>query len=63
MRVEDRLDKGTRNKLNILRGTKNKEKHKNPNNHQENLSERDIKDLMGINRATYKRCRGALRQR
>jgi hypothetical protein len=30
---------------------------------QEVLSEKDLKDLMGTNRPTYKRCKGAYRQK
>jgi hypothetical protein len=30
---------------------------------KERLSERDLKELMGINRTTYQRRRGSLRQR
>ncbi|USK71746.1 hypothetical protein LIS76_08335 [Peribacillus asahii] len=44
---------------------KKKKKHyrKPQKRKSEHLSESDIKSLMGMNRATYRRHRGALRQR
>ena len=45
-------------------GIKNRHKKKKPEKKKhETLTERDIKELMGINRPTYKRHKGAFRQR
>lgn len=60
MRIEDRLDKDTRRKLNRLRNFKS---NKSNRSRDEELSERDIKDLMGVNRPKYYRSRGAFRQK
>lgn len=38
-------------------------KHDKPKKSQEKLSERDLKNLMGTNRPTYKRHKGAYRQK
>jgi|APAga8741244001_1050109.scaffolds.fasta_scaffold12409_2 hypothetical protein len=38
-------------------------KKKSPSHSKEKLSERDIKELMGMSRSTYERRRGAIRQK
>jgi hypothetical protein len=47
-------------RLGIKKRPENKSRKKHIN---ENLTEREIKDLMGVNRPTYKRHKGAYRQR
>jgi len=53
VKLSDRLNKKTRTKL------KNMSKQPKP----EILTDKDLKDLMGQNRQTYKRNRGALRRK
>lgn len=50
MKVKDHLNKEQLKKLNQIKKT-------------EKLSERELHDLMGINRDTYKRNRGAIRRK
>ncbi|WP_169917346.1 hypothetical protein [Alkalihalobacterium alkalinitrilicum] len=52
MRIEDRLDKNTKSKLDKMK-----------NNKKERLTERDIKSLMGMNRDRYERRGGAIRRK
>lgn len=61
MRIEDRLNKKTREQLNKIRRRKRKKKlpiNINPLHSKENFSERDIKELMGQYEPTYKRGKG-----
>lgn len=62
MRIENMINKDTRNKLNILRSHKKKSK-KFRKTDQDSLSDREIEALMGIHRPRYVRDRGAFRQR
>ncbi|MGN7402754.1 hypothetical protein ACTHO0_23135 [Cytobacillus praedii] len=48
--------------LQHMTNLKNKDKSSN-NKSNEHLSSRDLADLMGINRPTYKRVRGAIRNK
>lgn len=59
MRLEERLSKDTRDKLNKVRRRKRKKNKKQSTE----LSEWDIKELMGMNRTTYERRGGAIRQK
>jgi hypothetical protein len=57
MKVEDYLSKDTKSKLKKMR--KRRKKRKKPGDpFKEKLSERDLKDLMGLNRDTYSRGKG-----
>ncbi|MDN4525335.1 hypothetical protein [Fictibacillus fluitans] len=59
MKLYDRLSAEQKRKLNnIKRPDKKKRKKKN-----KGFSERDLKDLMGVNRDTYKRVNGAIRKK
>ena len=60
MRIEDRLDKNTKNKLVNLRKPRNKKKKKR---NVERFSEREILDLMGVSRDRYERRGGAVRRK
>lgn len=56
MKVMDRLNKVQKQQLDRLRS----QQKKPPN---EYLSERDLEELMGVHRDTYKRVNGAVRRR
>jgi hypothetical protein len=59
MKIKDHLSKEIREHLYNIRNTRKKRKRK-----KEKLSEKDIKSLMGMNRATYRRGKGgAFKQR
>lgn len=55
MQLHERLDEQTKRKLNEL---KNQNKHKS-----KRYSRREVEELMGVNRPTYKRVRGAIRRK
>ena len=55
MQLHERLNEQTKQKLNEL---KKQNKHKT-----EQYSKREILELMGVNRPTYKRVRGAIRRK
>ena len=60
MRIENLISENVKQKLGYKsKSTKDKQNKRN----KEKLSVYDIKELMGVNRKTYKRVRGSLRQR
>jgi hypothetical protein len=59
MKIADHLSSVELHQVNNF---KNKDKSTN-NKSNEHLSSRDLADLMGINRPTYKRVRGAIRNK
>ena len=76
MRIEHIIDEQTKRKLNYSekpkRSSENRKKQSNgknvkyiKQNHRKNekLSERDIKELMGINRDIYKRVNGKVKRK
>jgi hypothetical protein len=68
MKLADLLSKDEKNKLNNIKSPKRKRKKKPPSKQQpvkkeENLSRRDIEELMGIKRDTYTRRNGAIRRK
>lgn len=62
MKIKDRLDDHTRKKLKRF-GNHKRHKKTNKSNTNEFLSERDLKELMGMNRDRYERRRGAMRRK
>lgn len=62
MRIEDKLDKNTIDKLNKIRFSKKKSKRSRIKKH-EKFSDKELENLMGVNRPTYKRCNGAFKQK
>lgn len=64
MKFADHLNKETIQHFNQLRrSSRNKKEKAKPKKQQEKLSRRDIEDLMGKHRDTYKRVNGAVRRR
>ena len=66
MRIEHILDSDTKAKLGVLSQDKGKVHPKKKNVSRakyERLSEQDIKELMGVNRDTYKRVNGKIRRK
>lgn len=64
MRIQDHLDKGTKSKLRNLSMPKGKRNNKSKtSNRPEQLSERDLNDLMGVHRDRYERRGGAVRRK
>ncbi|QOY38791.1 hypothetical protein AWH56_005285 [Anaerobacillus isosaccharinicus] len=63
MKLSERLDKTTKNKLNSLKDKPVKRKRKKKKRNVEKLTERDIKELMGQYRDTYERRGGAVRRK
>lgn len=66
MRIEHILDSEIKAKLGVLSQGKGKVHPKKKNVSRaknERLSERDIKELMGVNRDTYKRVNGKIRRK
>lgn len=59
MRIEERVPESIKRKL----GYNNDSKRKRKKKHREQLSRQDIEELMGVNRPTYKRVRGAIRRK
>ena len=57
MTIYERLDDATRKALGA------KPVHRHSVRSKENLSERDIKELMGVNRDTYKRSNGRVKRK
>jgi len=55
MTIYERLDDETKRKLNAVHRPQKKDKRK--------YSERDIKELMGVNRDTYKRSNGRVKRK
>jgi hypothetical protein len=51
------------NDIRNLKSIKKKPKKKHKKKRKEKLSRRDLIDLMGMNRPTYKRVRGAIRRK
>lgn len=62
MKLSDRLNNDTKHKLKKMR-RRRKKKKVNQDPLQEKLSEREWKDLMGMNRDTYERRGGAIRRK
>jgi hypothetical protein len=56
MRLEDHLDPATRDRLNKIRRRKKNKVKKDPL--KRHYSERELKELMGLNRDRYERGRG-----
>lgn len=66
MRIEHILDSDTKAKLGVLSQDKGKVHPKKKNVSRakyERLSEQDIKELMGVNRQTYRRVNGKIRRK
>lgn len=64
MKFADQLSKETIQHFNQLRRSSRNQKEKTKTKkQQEKLSRRDLEDLMGKNRDTYKRVNGAVRRR
>lgn len=61
MKLHEHLDDKTKRKLNYK--PTNQVKKRRRRKCKEKLSERDILELMGCNRPTYERRRGAVRQK
>jgi hypothetical protein len=63
MRIADHLSKEKKQQLNNMQTPKKKRKGKPKTKKKENLSFRDIEELMGTRRDTYERRNGAMRRR
>lgn len=59
MTIYERLDDATRKALNAKKPVV----HRQPNKHKEKLSERELKELMGCNRDTYKKVNGKVKRK
>lgn len=59
MTIYERLDDETRKALNAKKPVV----HRQSNKRKEKLTDRDIKELMGIGRDTYKRSNGRVKRR
>lgn len=62
MRIEERVPESIKQKLGYNNDSRRKKK-RCKKKHHEQLTRRDIEELMGVNRPTYKRVRGAIRQK
>jgi len=66
MRIEHIIDSDTKARLGVL-GNRRTKSHPKPKNdsksNQKPLSEREIKELMGCNRQTYKRVNGKVKRK
>ncbi len=59
MKLFDHLDNNTKSKLNNLKDTKKpRQNNKKPKRPKENLTNRDVRELMGEFKDVYKRGRG-----
>jgi hypothetical protein len=66
MRIEQHLDDTTKRKLGVTskdNGNVHPRRNKPRKRNKERLNERDWKEIMGINRDTYKRKNGAIRRK
>ncbi|MFE4523432.1 hypothetical protein ACFRCQ_15185 [Cytobacillus firmus] len=64
MKFADQLSKAQIQQFNQMRRfAENQREKPKPVQHQEHLSRRDLEDLMGKHRDTYKRVNGAVRRR
>ena len=63
MRIEERIPAEIKKRLGYNNDSQRKEKHKKRPKRNEQLSRQDIEELMGVNRPTYKRVRGAIRRK
>lgn len=66
MRIEHIIDSETKARLGVLedKRTKSHPKKKNVSKaNQKPLSERELRELMGCNRQTYRRVNGAIRRK
>lgn len=63
MKFAEHLSKEQIRKFNQMRKSPKKKKAKIQQHKKEKLSERDLRDLMGMNRDTFERRRGAVRRR
>jgi hypothetical protein len=62
--IQQEIQKWLRVNQKMERATKTKKKVKKKKRHKERLTERDLKELMGINRPVYRRGKGgAFRQK
>ncbi|MEK4495109.1 hypothetical protein [Ureibacillus sp. FSL W8-0352] len=59
MRIEERIPAEIKKRLGYNNDSRLKKKHKK----REWLTRQDIEELMGVNRPTYKRVRGAIRRK
>ncbi|MEB5655924.1 MULTISPECIES: hypothetical protein [Bacillus] len=62
MKMEMWKDEGTKRPIKRMEKKSNQGKEKNKKKQKEKLSDREIKDLMGMHRFCYERKRGTLRQ-
>jgi hypothetical protein len=63
MRIEERVPESIKQKLGYNNDSQRKEKHKKWPKRNEQLTKQYIEELMGVNRPTYKRVRGAIRRK
>jgi|GEM_PF-6097331 len=66
MKIEHIIDSDTKARLGVSEGERTKSHPKKKNvsrSNQKPLSEREIKELMGVHRDTYKRRNGAIRRK
>lgn len=63
MKFADHLSKAQIQQFNQLRRFASNQREKQKPVHHENLSRRDLEDLMGTRRDTYKRVNGAVRRK
>lgn len=63
MKFADHLSKSDIQKFNQLRRDSNQSKPESKPKRKEELSFKDVKDLMGVNRDTYKRVGGVVRRK
>jgi hypothetical protein len=62
--IQQELKKWLKINQNMERAAKNKKRFKKKKSPKEKLSDRDLKELMGINRPVYRRAKGgAFRQK
>ncbi|MGM7634181.1 hypothetical protein [Bacillus sp. Hm123] len=61
--LKDQLKEWKRQHQEVKQERKKKKRKKQPQKKREQLSERDLRYLMGTGRPTYKRHRGSFRQR
>ena len=62
MRIEERVPESIKQKLGYNNDSRLKKK-RCKKKHHEQLTRHDIEELMGVNRPTYKRVRGAIRRK
>lgn len=61
MKIKDHLDKATTTELNKIKDKPVKRKRKKKKSNGEQLTQRDLKELMGMNRDRYERRGGDMR--